>query len=66
MIKNRSTRNGGGVAILVHKCLQFSMLVLPQFSSLEAIDVSVSWPNTNSIEFFPLCPRENVLKKNLT
>jgi endonuclease/exonuclease/phosphatase family metal-dependent hydrolase len=40
--KNRANRPGGGVAILIHKLLQFNQLTTPQFKTLEAIGVSIA------------------------
>lgn len=49
--KNRPNQNGGGVAILAHKSLQFSSISLPHFSSLETVGISISFSDSLIIDF---------------
>ena len=42
IIKNRENSPGGGVAILVHKSLQFTPLVLPSLTTIEAVAVTIN------------------------
>jgi exonuclease III len=48
--KNRSNQPGGGVAILIHKSLQYSMLQLPNLQTIEAIGILVSKENNGQKE----------------
>jgi hypothetical protein len=45
--KNWTDRPGGGVAILIHKSLQFHQIPSPQFKTLEAIGVSIAIKRNN-------------------
>jgi exonuclease III len=64
--KNRSNQPEGGVAILIHKSLQYSMLQLPNLQTIEAIGISVSIENNGQKEmlkvvsiYIPNCHQSN-------
>jgi exonuclease III len=40
--KTRDKNPGGGVAILIHKSLQFSKLAIPNLKTMEAVAVTIS------------------------
>lgn len=48
--KNRQGRFGGGVAILVKKSIQFSLLSLEHFNSIEAVGISISSPSSQTFD----------------
>lgn len=52
--KNRQNQNGGGVAILIHKSLQFSQLPLPATQTIEAVGVSIAVRNNNRNELIDI------------
>ncbi|KZS04645.1 Uncharacterized protein APZ42_032370 [Daphnia magna] len=49
--KDRPNRMGGGVAILVHKSLQFTPLILNNTDTIEAIGVKIKCTNNKTITF---------------
>lgn len=45
--QNRQNQLGGGVAILIHKCLQFTQLTLTTLTTVEAIGASIALRSNN-------------------
>ncbi|KZS19929.1 Uncharacterized protein APZ42_013513 [Daphnia magna] len=52
--KNRQNQNGGGVAILIHKSLQFFQFSLPATQTIEAVGASIAVKNNNTDEFIDI------------
>lgn len=52
--KNRVGQVGGGVAILIHKSLQFKQLQLPDLQTIESIGVSISTENNGRNEMLDI------------
>lgn len=48
-VKNRTDRNGGGVAILVKKSIPVSLVQIPYFVHLECVGVSVKLPDGKNL-----------------
>ena len=52
--KNRVGQVGGGVAILIHKSLQFKQLQLPDLQTIESIGVSITTENNGRNEMLDI------------
>lgn len=52
--KNRQSQAGGGVALLIHKSLQFTLINLPDFRTIEAVGASIDVTNDSTYQKFDM------------
>ena len=64
--KNRHERSGGGVAILVHNSIKFSLLPLDNSHSIEMVAISISSATFFSLNFVSVyAPKGNSTKEEI-
>lgn len=64
--KNRVGQVGGGVAILIHKSLQFKQLQLPDLQTIESIGVSITTENNGRNEMLDIIQSTYQMARRVT